>query len=295
MGECPKSASMLCFTVHTPTMSSGKRLGGDCFTKDRFSSILPNVQRVLHTAQGELNRLQIKHGKGLKLKPMEILSSRVAQTDKLGETQHWSANGFFTHLSLLERLVSKGEEATAAQSWINALFFRVAAILPAGNHMVLKLERAESPIPLTDVPGTMNWIALVTPSKVAAEGFTFMPLIPGLMEDSNASILFVSERRDNKSANIQSTVCDMYKWARTRGENIIRGALTDGESWIFLILKLDANGGGVWMRTDEIGIKDSFSKLSEFELALIPGILAHWVMHSHKDLEDGDYFEITAD
>lgn len=79
-----------------------------CFTKDRFSSILPNVQRVLHTAQGELNRLQIKHGKGLKLKPMEILSSRVAQTDKLGETQHWSANGFFTHLSLLERLVSKG-------------------------------------------------------------------------------------------------------------------------------------------------------------------------------------------
>ena len=64
-------------------------------------------------------------------------------------------------------------------------------------------------------------------------------------------------------------------------KNVIRGAVTDGEEWVYLVLKLDQRGGGVWMQSGVHRITGDFGKLSEFEVARIPTILVHWVGHFH--------------
>lgn len=89
-------------------------------------------------------------------------------------------------------------------------------------------------------------------------------------------------------------------------KSIIRGAVTDGFAWTFILLKLNQLGGGVYMLSDYVYIGNPLSK---FERALIPGILAHWVgeshtksgqtslnyhqmIHSHEELGADDYFEL---
>ncbi|KAF5315210.1 hypothetical protein D9619_007093 [Psilocybe cf. subviscida] len=125
--------------------------------QEKFNSF-PNHDRARSMDRAELAKLGIQYGHYLKLKPKEIISPRLAQTDKLGETRRWSADGLSDQLSLLEGLVKSLREAPANQSWISAYFHGVAAMLPPEAHMVLKLERADSVIPLTDTPGSVNCV-----------------------------------------------------------------------------------------------------------------------------------------
>ena len=74
-------------------------------------------QRALFTDLAELDKLGIQLGRfKLARKPKENITTRVAQTNKLGENEHWSASGLMSHLSLLERIVSQPVKPVHASS-----------------------------------------------------------------------------------------------------------------------------------------------------------------------------------
>ncbi|KAF8346732.1 hypothetical protein F5887DRAFT_960765 [Amanita rubescens] len=62
---------------------------------------------------------------------------------------------------------------------------------------------------------------------------------------------------------------------------IFRGALTNGHSWIFLVLILNEDGnGGKYFQSDCIqvlDVNDGISSVSHQGSSLIAAIIAHWV------------------
>ena len=64
-------------------------------------------------------------------------------------------------------------------------------------------------------------------------------------------------------------------------KKIIRGVISDGYQWVFIILHLNENGkgGGYWI-TDETPIGSAYDYLECIESPkpdIVAGILAHWV------------------
>ena len=43
----------------------------------------------------------------MEMKPMEYTDTRAAQTNQLGDSEHWSLDGLFNHLLLLENITSE--------------------------------------------------------------------------------------------------------------------------------------------------------------------------------------------
>ena len=67
-----------------------------------------------------------------------------------------------------------------------------------------------------------------------------------------------------------------------RRKHIVRGALTVGDTWIFLIVVMNANGDGAkYWKSDDIGILTTTPPKDETITSpwpdVIAGILAHWV------------------
>lgn len=63
---------------------------------------------------------------------------------------------------------------------------------------------------------------------------------------------------------------------------IVRGALTDGRKWIFLLLKVDEEPGGTYYQSKEIAIvvaneRVSGERVSKQRCDVVAGILANWV------------------
>jgi hypothetical protein len=59
-------------------------------------------------------------------------------------------------------------------------------------------------------------------------------------------------------------------------KDILRGALTDGDSWIFLILMLNPDGHGAKYRQSH-PINSGFPKIVKPMPDVLTGILSHWV------------------
>ena len=64
---------------------------------------------------------------------------------------------------------------------------------------------------------------------------------------------------------------------------MVRGALSDGYEWIFIILHLNENGkGGEHKMSREIRFKlnnDAPVHIEDLDPDIVAGILAHWVRH----------------
>jgi len=132
----------------------------------------------------------------------------------------------------------------------------------------------------------------------------------GLIQD-NDRIFFVSElKTDNISLQVRRAVCVMYLRAKIFksvafsshshfcNENfaavrkfVIRGTVTDGCSWIFLVLKMNHDGdGAIYTQTEEpisIVVGARFLRrpeISQLVCDLIAGIISHWVSTFHSPL-----------
>jgi hypothetical protein len=90
----------------------------------------------------------------------------------------------------------------------------------------------------------------------------------------------------------------MYACSKKLGKNVIRGALTNGHIWIFLILRLNENAiGGRYFLSREIYLMENLvegSQVSEKACSFIAGIVAHWIQHSHEEIGDDDYFVMCS-
>jgi len=81
------------------------------------------------------------------------------------------------------------------------------------------------------------------------------------------------------------------------GKTIIRGALTSGHDWIFIILKMHPDGnGGVYAESEKIRLMAVFppgvEQISRTMCATIAGIIAHWIDHSNEEIGDDDWFTV---
>ncbi|KAF8881397.1 hypothetical protein CPB84DRAFT_1817259 [Gymnopilus junonius] len=207
----------------------------------------------------------------LELKPDAI--TRAIGTDSIGEDELWSSKGLFRHLCTLEELVPRTNEA-ANRLWIDAFFYRVSTMMPSGLKMVLYPERT--------VPGYVNFTAIAT-TPIQAMRLLRNPTL--LKADDSA--LFVSEAKgpdQQLESHVPQAVGEMYASANRLGTTTIRGVLTNGHSWIFLILKLNSDGNGGRYSNQ------SHSHSSDFP-SLISAIITHWMQHGYEELDDNDYFK----
>ncbi|KAI0074178.1 hypothetical protein K474DRAFT_1710050 [Panus rudis PR-1116 ss-1] len=246
--------------------------------------------------QDHLDKMGISASGLLELKPDAI--SRGVEKDVLGADSLWSSDMLCRHLRFLDGLVPRRNEA-AARLWINAFFYRVAVMIPTGSNVVLSVEQVVPSVTTSDtsahtLSGYIDWTAMLMPPK-EAHIFLRNPALQHLRNVMSA--LFVSEAKgpDQLLENhVQQTIGEMLACARTTGKTIIRGVLTNGRAWIFLVLKLNENGGGSYLQSDQLHISSRVLPQIEKEaVSLISAILSYWLEHSHEELNvEDDYFTI---
>ncbi|EIN03534.1 hypothetical protein PUNSTDRAFT_139419 [Punctularia strigosozonata HHB-11173 SS5] len=245
--------------------------------------------------QDHLDKLGISASGLLELKPNAI--PRAVQTDALGADSIWSSDMLCRHLQFLEGLVPRTNEA-AARLWINAFFYRVAVMISSGSKMVLSVEQVVPSVTVSNtsahtLSGYVVWTAIVMPAR-KAHIYLRHPFLQHLKNDESA--LFVSEAKGPNQLlqhHVPQAVGEMLACARTARKPIIRGVLTNGHTWIFIILKLSDNGGGSYFQSKELLITGLSSRISGEAVSVISAIISHWMVHSHEELDgEDDYFTI---
>ncbi|CAA7261045.1 unnamed protein product [Cyclocybe aegerita] len=83
----------------------------------------PQVLAFSGMTEEDLSKLNIAYGGSLKLKT--DYKVRVDATEELGKTEHWSSEGLYRHLRVLQKLVPRVNEA-ASRAWIDSFFFRAS-------------------------------------------------------------------------------------------------------------------------------------------------------------------------
>ncbi|KAF8809038.1 hypothetical protein BYT27DRAFT_7188131 [Phlegmacium glaucopus] len=245
----------------------------------------------------DLTKLNIIYGG--RLIPKAELDVRAAKSAELGKNEHWSSDGLYRHLCLLKKLVPRANEA-AARIWIDAFFFRASAMVPDGKQLVLSVEQN---VPSTAVnlrssdtlSGYIDYAA-VTADTYGAEDFLFRPRL-SILKDNTDHRFLVAEAKTRFTVlegHVPQTLGEMYATAKQLGKDIIRGAVTEGQAWIFLILKINPDGnGGVYLQSQErIELSMNEPEISRIRCDVISGIIAYWIDHSYESIGDDDWFRV---
>ncbi|KAK0434304.1 hypothetical protein EV421DRAFT_1740954 [Armillaria borealis] len=246
------------------------------------------------------DHLRIKQTANLQLKSDH--PARVEKTIDLGQDQFWSSNNLHRHLNGLEMLVPQTSEANA-RSWIDAFFFRASAMVPTGMRMVLNMEHTIPatvlhPTTSTTLAGQIDYSAIVAEEGVAGKCYIGRSVdIDDPSSFANWVLCDCSGARYPQGPCSASSGGDV--WTRKAVEKFLRGALTDGHQWIFLILHLNSDGnGGTFKRSVTVhlsvsGLPGGPQEVAKPTADLIAGILSFWIEHSFDDLGQDDWFELV--
>ncbi|KAG1880994.1 hypothetical protein F4604DRAFT_1922615 [Suillus subluteus] len=129
---------------------------------------------------------------------------------------------------------------TNARAWIDAFLFRASSMLPSNKRMILTMEHH---VPITNISST-NYTAMI-PSLSGGAVFDLEPISFRHMKTNKTSGFFVIEAKlDDLENCIAQAVTEMYACGRFLEQKILRGALTDGHRWIFLLMKLNDDYSG---------------------------------------------------
>ncbi|KAF8067907.1 hypothetical protein FPV67DRAFT_1416207 [Lyophyllum atratum] len=231
---------------------------------------------------------------------------RLSTTTSLGEGQLWTSENFYRQLHLLETLVPRTTEATA-RAWIDTFFFRVSAMLPEDKRMVLNMSSHHSSN-LATISSRVDYTAFVG-SKNVAEVFLERPhlhILKTYMKKDVPSGFFVVEAKVGVkllvdiSDHVPQAVSELYACGRFLRTKVLRGALTDGHSWVFLLMKFNENfDGAVYQETKTV--RFTTTELSDGKIVInkpwpdvIAAILSHWIENSFADLGSDDWFEVSV-
>ena len=127
------------------------------------------------------------------------------------------------------------------------------------------------------------------------------PTLDSLMEHKHMLFVLEAKARDmSLQDHVPQAVCEMYACAKTLRsvswsarlnpsrlshkilrKAFIRGALTDGKDWIFIIVKMNPDGdGGAYARSKELSLITPVfpdgKEISRTMCSVIVGIIAHW-------------------
>ncbi|KAF8237674.1 hypothetical protein L208DRAFT_1421509 [Tricholoma matsutake] len=245
-----------------------------------------------------LTKLKITFTGFIALKPNS--EKRIGATTSLGEDELWSSANLYRQLLVLETLIPRTTEASA-RAWIDAFFFRVSAMLPPNQRMVLSMEHAVpattiSPSSLSTLSGFVDYTAVVA-SQRAAANFLTSPHLYVLKSQMPSSFFVVEAKLFNPSDHVPQAVCEMYACGKLLQKKVLRGALTNGRDWIFLLIKLnDDYDGASYKQSSVIQLRTSESLSGQLAITepwpdLIAAILSHWIEKSFADLGSDDWFE----
>ncbi|KAH9163831.1 hypothetical protein EDB89DRAFT_2143801 [Lactarius sanguifluus] len=223
----------------------------------------------------------------LYLKPNH--KDRTITTRCLGEDKLWSSSTFHQHLELLKGLVTYQNEANP-RMWIDAFLFRVSAMAQSKKCTVLDLEQTVvQPLAPVAFSGSADHVE----SKYRARIFLSFPTLENL-RTMTPSVFFITEVKVillTPGEHISQAIGEMYLCLERMVQDTLRGALTNGLEWIFLVItrNLDSNGArykrSVPVMFDPPQIGNIWSNL-------VAGILLHWVENSFTVTENDDWFEV---
>ncbi|KAI9509432.1 hypothetical protein F5148DRAFT_1187990 [Russula earlei] len=245
-----------------------------------------------------LTKLKIISTGFIDLKPN--FEERIAATAALGQSELWSSANLYRQLHLLESLVPRTTEASA-RAWIDAFFFRASAMLSPTKRMVLNMEHVVpattiSPSSLSTLSGFVDYTAIVGSQRIAAI-LLRSPQLHILRSHMPSGFFVIEAKLSDPSDYVPQAVCEMYACGKLLQKKVLRGALTNGRDWIFLLIKLDDNyDGASYNQSSVVQLSTTRSTDGQPVITkpwpdLIAGILAYWVANSFEDLRSDDWFE----
>jgi hypothetical protein len=169
--------------------------------------------------------------------------------------------------------------------------------------MVLNMEHdipvtttSTSPSSVSTLSGTIDYTALVA-SQDDANMFMRFPIFK-ILKSHIPSSFFVTEAKVlDLSAHVPQAIAEMYACGKHLQKKILRGALTNGHDWIFLLLKFNNDDDGAsYSQSDVIQMYVTRSRndppvVRHPEPDMIAAILLHWIRNSFVDLRSDDWFE----
>ncbi|KAI0032991.1 hypothetical protein K488DRAFT_85359 [Vararia minispora EC-137] len=197
----------------------------------------------------------------------------------------WSSDMLFRHLNMLNDFASPN--VAGARLWINAFFFRVNAMLDSADKgLVLSLEqRLDVPVgPRTVLGGFVDYAVLRGLKTVTGR---FFPSSDLTLQRNRDSLSFFVEEVKSFDVSIEhflpQTVGEMYAGMKAMQKDFIRGALTNGRTWIFIVVEAKESGGATYHRTSAINLFDPPPSRMHYDRVLlkprcdlVASIIAHW-------------------
>ncbi|KAH9042966.1 eukaryotic translation initiation factor eIF2A-domain-containing protein [Lactarius deliciosus] len=227
------------------------------------------------------------------LKP--ISEERIAATASLGQNELWSSANLHRHLHLLGNVIPRKTEASS-HAWIDAFFFRASAMLPPDRHMILNMEQivpamTTSPLSFPGLSGLVDYFAIVANQRIATA-----LLKPPFLHDpklfSSSSFFVIEAKLFNPSAHVSQAVCGLYACGKLLQKKVLRGALTNGHNWIFLLVKLNDDYEGAsyhqstMIQLETVRDVDDQLVIREPWPDLIAAILSYWT-HLYSTISQG--------
>ncbi|KAI9438756.1 hypothetical protein H4582DRAFT_196131 [Lactarius indigo] len=263
-----------------------------------------SVNKPLHHSGITYERLAdfnvTPHGRvELSLKPG--YEKRAAMTSVLGKEELWSSTHFHQHLEVLQDVVPNVNNASARR-WIEPFLFRTSAMVSSNKRMILSMEQVvqQTPVNPSDsktLTGCINYTAVLADNdlaKVFLSDPTFKNL--GTMMPCGFFVAEANPKSANLMVHVPQAIGEMYACAKNLKKNTLRGALSDGNSWMFLIIVLNPDGNGAnFRRSSPIEFQRGVpSQIVKPWPDVLTGILLHWIENSYSDIGSDDWFEDPA-
>ncbi|TDL20114.1 hypothetical protein BD410DRAFT_791190 [Rickenella mellea] len=172
----------------------------------------------------DMGKLSITSIGSLCLKPN--LEERLAATTDLGRNDLWSSTDLYRQLSFLESHVRQAGKASG-RAWIEAFLFRAPTMLSPEKFSPILRECDE-----------LHTFQMYNPS----------------------AFVVIQSRADNPSDDIPQAVRRMHECGKLLLKKVVRGALTNGRDWFFLLVKLnDDYDGATYKQSDVIQLQTTRS------------------------------------
>jgi len=263
----------------------------------KFSSIQSDI----------LGDIQLSPGPLLYLK--SDWRQRVADTRLSGADHFMSSANLHRFLNMLLRLVARPSEASA-RTWVDAFLYRASAMLPNDRSMTVNVEYTVSPVAVPTASGAdiiligyMDYTVVVTDLKMA-DYFLNNPGVRELVRyiDSVLGFFVIEAKSENVKLHdcLPQVLAQLYASATKLKKNHLRGTLTNGYEWLFIVVSVNSDGRGAsYMISTRSYSAAPYNVggdtvVGEDQADMIAGILSSWIQHSCEDIGEDDWFRVGS-
>ncbi|KAF8706299.1 hypothetical protein AX14_013811 [Amanita brunnescens Koide BX004] len=199
----------------------------------------------------------------------------------------------YKHLAFLPSTFTD-ENETSSRMVIDTIFFRSTAMIPPQKAIMMLKTQIPAVRPrlsrMDTVSGIVDCTAVVANSTIAGNYIRIPPTLN--QRYGNEMIAFFAVKASTTAVPLEGhlpqVILGLVACAKHLGKSHIRGALTTGSKWHFIVVDLYADGDGAEYWVSELiewkTMRSSTSKehlvegiSDESDPALIAGILSSWV------------------